>query len=170
MYRQGYPPSNEGEASPPSPPKSLVELDGSMTSASMDKHPSSATTLSVAPPPPSFEPPLEALLGLDLSSSSTGKETKKEVAKPAAAPFSTSSSALPSDLDDLLNMDLSARKSAGGGANSSDSGKKTTMRSDEDDDVLNDLLGQPQMPTSSLPAAPSKAKAKKLSALDAGDY
>lgn len=169
MYQQGYPPSNECEASPP---KSLVELVGSMTSASKDKHPTSATTPPFAPPPPSFEPPLEALLGLDLSSSSTGqKKKKKEVTtSPAASSSTSSSSALPSDLDDLLNMGLSARKSAGGGVNSGGSGKKTTMPSDEDDDVLNDLLGHPKMSTSCPPAAPSSKTKAKLSALDAGDY
>lgn len=167
MYREGYPPSNEGDAQPPQT-KTLVQLVGSMTSARKDKDTSSAKA------PSSFEPPLEALLGLDLSSSTTEKEQKKEAAaKSAVASTSTSSSsALPSDLDDLLNMGLSACKSGGAGGGGSGSGKKTTMPSDIDDDLeLDDLLGQPKPSTSSVPAAPSsKAKAKKLSALDAGDY
>jgi len=170
MYREGYPPFNEGEAAAsPAAPKSLVELVGSMTSAAKASH--------SAPAPSSFEPPLEELLGLDLSSSTTEEKIKGAAAKATAAPTSISSSALPSDLDDLLNMGLSARKSGGAGVSSgSVSGKKTTMPSDnEDDDLeLDDLLGQgqPKPLTSSVPAAApaSKAEAKKLSALDAGDY
>lgn len=169
MYREGYPPSNEGEASQAAAPECLVDLVGSMTSA--------AKASPSAPARSSFEPPLEALLGLDLSSSTTEEKRKGAAAKRTAAPTSTSSSALPSDLDDLLNMGLSARKKGGAEVGSgSVSGKKTTMPSDnEDDDLeLDDLLGQrqPKPLTSSVPAAApaSKAKAKKLSALDAGDY
>lgn len=169
MYREGYPPFNEGEAAAsPVAPKSLVQLVGSMTSAAKASH--------SAPAPSSFEPPLEELLGLDLSPSSTTEEKiKGAAAKPTAAPTSTSSSpALPSDLDDLLNMGLSARKSGGAGVSSGGSSKKTRPSDNEDDDLeLDDLLGQgqPKPLTSSVPPAPSsKAKAKKLSALDAGDY
>jgi|EP00624_Nannochloropsis_granulata_P000363 hypothetical protein len=127
-----------------------------MTSASKDKHSVNATTLSTALPLPSLEPPLEALLGLELSSSTIEEEKKTGAAiQPAATPTFGSSMLIPSDLDDLLNMGLSTRKSVGAGISGS-GGKKAASDEDEVDGS-----------TSSVALS---SKAKKLSALDAGDY
>lgn len=155
MFRQGYPPPNEGQTPAP-PPKLLAELVGSLTSANTDKHFVTDTTISTAPPLPSLEPPLEALLGLELSSSTIEEEKKTGGAvKAAATPSSSSSALLTSDLDDLLNISLKSRKSVGDGISGGD-GKKAPSNEEEVDGPIS--------------SAAFSSKAKKLSALDAGDY